>query len=111
MADFENISFEADGVIHEVSIEQKPVIQPTNSPFDEARGIDLGNELHKTQRLIRDYTQFALNSFKNFASADIEEITLTFGVKMSGKAGIPYITEGSAESNLQIQVKCKYPKP
>ena len=34
--------------------------------------------------------------------------TLKFGMKFDPKAGIPYITEGTAESHLEIQVKCKF---
>lgn len=57
----------------------------------------------------RAYTVYALSAFKDFNTAEIEEVILKFGIKMDGKAAIPYITEGSAESNLEIQVKCKFP--
>ncbi|MCC5665905.1 hypothetical protein LC653_18755 [Nostoc sp. CHAB 5784] len=40
----------------------------------------------------------------------MEEVRLKFGIKLRGKAGIPYITECSAESNLEIEVKCKFPE-
>ncbi|WP_293166870.1 CU044_2847 family protein [Okeania sp. SIO2C9] len=29
---------------------------------------------------------------------------------MGGKAGIPYVTEGTAESNLKITVECSFPE-
>ncbi|MEI1377571.1 CU044_2847 family protein [Nostoc sp. UHCC 0926] len=56
------------------------------------------------------YTIYTFSAFKDFNTAEIEEVKLTFGIKLGGKAGIPYITEGSAESNLQIEVKCKFPE-
>jgi hypothetical protein len=65
--------------------------------------------MQQAQKMIRDYTMYALGAFKDFNTAEIEEVTLKFGIKMGGKAGIPYITEGSAESNLEIEVKCKFP--
>lgn len=39
----------------------------------------------------------AVSAFRNFGVADVQEVNLKFGVKLGGKAGIPYITEGSAE--------------
>jgi hypothetical protein len=60
---------------------------------------------------IRGYTKFALGAFKNFSEAEVEEVTIKFGLKLGGKAGIPFVTEGSAESNFEIEVKCKFPKP
>ena len=42
-----------------------------------------------------------------FSAAEIEEASLKFSVKMAGKAGIFYITEGSAESRLKFDVICK----
>ena len=61
------------------------------------------------QLLIRNYAICAVTAFKDFGAAEVEEVTLKFAVKMSGKTGLPYIAEGSAESNLEIQVKCKFP--
>ena len=60
-------------------------------------------------RLCRIYPH--LNSFKNFAAAEVSEITLKFGIKLGGEAGIPYVTKGTAESNIEIEIEiqCKYP--
>jgi hypothetical protein len=60
--------------------------------------------------MIRGYALYALSAFKDFQGAKVEEVTLKFGLKLGGKAGIPYITEGSAESNLEISVKCTFPE-
>nr|WP_223280174.1 CU044_2847 family protein [Nostoc sp. PA-18-2419] len=64
--------------------------------------------MQQARQMIRAYTIYALSASKDFNTAEIEEVKLTFGIKLGGKAGIPYITEGSAESNLQIEVKCKF---
>ena len=58
---------------------------------------------------IRAYTNHTLNAFKNIADANINKVTLEFGIKIGGKAGIPYVTEGTAESNLKITVECSFP--
>ena len=58
---------------------------------------------------IRAYTRYTLDAFREVGSANIEKVTLEFGVKVSGEAGIPYITKGSAEGNLRITVECSFP--
>jgi len=58
---------------------------------------------------IRAYTHYTLNAFRQVANANINKVTLEFGMKVGGKAGIPYITEGTAESNLKITVECSFP--
>ncbi len=58
---------------------------------------------------IRTYTSHTLNAFRKVSSANIDKVTLEFGIKVGGKAGIPYVTEGSAESHLKITVECSFP--
>ncbi|MCP4689150.1 MAG: hypothetical protein GY859_13935 [Desulfobacterales bacterium] len=60
---------------------------------------------------IRAYTTHALKAFKNNAVDNVEKVTLEFGVKVGGEAGIPYVTKGSAESHMKITVHCAFPKP
>jgi hypothetical protein len=59
---------------------------------------------------IRAYARYAIGAFKNFSGAEIEEMNLRFGLKIGGKTGIPIVTEGLAEANFEIEVKCKFPK-
>ncbi|MCL1470559.1 hypothetical protein LAY57_07700 [Argonema antarcticum A004/B2] len=65
-------------------------------------------DVHKK---IRSYTKFVIGAFKDFSDAEVEEVTIKFGIKLGGKTGIPFLTEGSAESNFEIEVKCKFPDP
>ncbi|MDZ8188545.1 MAG: CU044_2847 family protein [Nostoc sp. ChiSLP02] len=58
---------------------------------------------------IRAYTVYSLNAFKKIPVANIDKVTLEFGIKVGGEAGIPYITKGTAESNLKITVECSFP--
>lgn len=59
------------------------------------------------------YTLSTIDAFKKVSNTDIaniDKVTLKFGIKISGEAGIPYITKGTAESNLEITVECSFPK-
>ena len=105
MPESQPIYFEADGEVHELNVKVKASNE--YNPYDEERGVV--ETMQQAQQLIRDYSEYALNAFKNFTAAELEEITLKFGIKMGGKKGIPFVTEGSAEGNLEIEIKCKFP--
>lgn len=57
---------------------------------------------------IRSYTTYTLNAFRELAVANVDKVTLEFGIKVGGEAGIPYVTKGTAESNLKITVECSF---
>ncbi|OQW92135.1 MAG: hypothetical protein BWK78_02585 [Thiotrichaceae bacterium IS1] len=59
---------------------------------------------------IRAYLNYTLNAFKQVADANINKVTLEFGVTMSAEGGIPYITQGKAAGNLKVTVECSFPK-
>lgn len=72
--------------------------------------VNPAQSMQMVQDTIRTYTCYCMKAFKNFAPADVDEVTLEFGINLSADAGIPYIASGKAQSNLKITVKCKYPK-
>ncbi|MEG4503574.1 CU044_2847 family protein [Microcoleus sp. F6_B4] len=111
MSELERFAFEEKKQVYEVVIDQAATSQE-ESPYDEEREVlsDAINRMQQARLLIRSYAIYAVTAFKDFGAAEVEEVTLKFGIKMGGKAGIPYIAEGTAESNLEIQVKCKFPK-
>jgi hypothetical protein len=59
---------------------------------------------------ISTYTNYTLEAFREVAIAKVNKVTLEFGIKIGGKAGVPYVTEGTAESNLKITVECSFPE-
>ena len=61
------------------------------------------------EHTIKAYTTFTLDALRKVAIANIEEVTLEFGVEIGGETGIPYVTKGTAKSNLKITVKCSFP--
>lgn len=58
---------------------------------------------------IRAYTVYTLNAFKKVAITNVDKVTLEFGIKIGAEGGIPYVTKGTAESNLKITVECSFP--
>jgi hypothetical protein len=44
------------------------------------------------------------------ATAEVSEVTLKFGVNLSSEAEIPYIANAKGGCNLDITVKCEFPK-
>jgi Trypsin-co-occurring domain 1 len=115
MSEVQRLFFEADGEIDQIEINLSAT-ETTPEIDEEDDGIEYKDvrtdaiaRMQQARQMIRGYTMYALSAFKDFNTAEVEEVTLKFGIKMGGKAGIPYITEGSAESNLEIEVKCKFP--
>lgn len=84
---------------------------PTRSGTRESYGLGdrLRAELKDIHGTIRAYTWYVIGAFKNLSGVEVEEMTLKFGMKIGGKAGLPIFTEGTAESNFEVSVKCKFP--
>ena len=64
------------------------------------------------QGTIRAYTIYSLNAFKKMpnANVNVDKVTLEFGLELGGEAGVPYVTKGTAKSNMKITVECSFPK-
>jgi len=101
-----------DGEIREITISESDNDLPTDTDSDrESYGIkeDAIARLQDVHETIRLYTRYAIGAFKNIGDVEVEEVKLKFGLKISGEAGIPILTKASAESNFEIEVKCKFP--
>ena len=59
---------------------------------------------------IRTYTTHTLSAFKDMSQGNVDKVTLQFGIRVGGEAGVPYVTKGTAESNLSITVECSFNK-
>lgn len=108
MADTEYLAFEADGQVYEITATP----QPLQEDEDETYGLreEAIAQMQQTQQMIRTCAIQTISAFHNLGIAEVQEVNLKFGVKLGGKAGCPYITEGFAESNLEISVKCAFPQ-
>ena len=102
-----------DGEIRTIEISESDDQQSTQKNDDdrESYGIkeDTIARLQEVHETIRLYTRYAIGAFKNIGDVEVEEVKLKFGLKISGEAGIPILTKASAESNFEIEVKCKFP--
>ncbi|AVH66665.1 CU044_2847 family protein [Nostoc sp. 'Peltigera membranacea cyanobiont' N6] len=118
MSNIERLVFEEDGEIYTILFESKEtpnipeIVTPEVDGDKESYGFreEAFVKIDEVHNQIRAYTKYAIGAFKNLGTAEVEEITLKFGLKIGGKTGIPFVTEGSAESNFEIEVKCKFPE-
>ena len=83
---------------------------------EETRGGEKGaseevmKQFQAMKGTIATYTQYTLDAFSDVARANVDKVTLEFGIQVAGEMGVPYVTKGSAESNLKITVECSFPK-
>ena len=107
---------DADGTTYTVyiastnSIELPSSTEPTRGGR-ESYGLTekLTTELKNIHGAIRAYSWQVIGAFNSLPkSVQVEEITLKFGMKIGGKASVPIFTEGTAESNFEVSVKCKF---
>lgn len=108
---------DADGTTYTVLIESQtrdddvPTVEPSE-PDREEYGLtdEVKAQLKDIHGTIRAYTYYVVGAFRGMAGAKVEELNLKFGLKIGGKAGLPIFTEGSAESNFEVEVKCTFPE-
>ncbi|MBD1876630.1 hypothetical protein H6F75_24385 [Nodosilinea sp. FACHB-131] len=67
-------------------------------------------QLQTIHQTIRAYTMYALGAFKNLAGAEVEDLKLSFGIKINADTGIPMLAKGSIDGDFKIEVTCKFPK-
>lgn len=84
--------------VDEDSREEKGAVEDVQKAFQAMKGT------------IQSYTQYTLDAFRDVAAANVDKVTLEFGIKVAGEVGVPYVTKGTAESNLKITVECSFPK-
>jgi hypothetical protein len=82
--------------------------------FDRTRQLDpqtaAVQSFQAIEGTIRAYTTHTLSAFQQIAIANIEKVTLEFGIEIGGEAGVPYVTKGTAKSNMKITVQCSFPQ-
>lgn len=65
--------------------------------------------IQQAHKYIRFYTKYVIGAFKEFSSAEIEEMNIKFGLKIAGKTGLPMLAEGSSNADFEVSIKCKFP--
>jgi hypothetical protein len=57
------------------------------------------------------YGNGLLNALKNVAVVNVNKVMLELGIKVDGKMGGLFMMKTTAESNLNVTVKCSFPFP
>ncbi|MGB3613333.1 MAG: CU044_2847 family protein [Elainellaceae cyanobacterium] len=83
---------------------------PGDADDEESYGLtdDVKAKLTDIHSTLQGYAEYAIGAFKTVGGANVEEMTLKFGIKVSGSTGLPVLTQGAAEGNFQIEVKCRF---
>ena len=86
--------------------------RPSGETTRTAKGASeqVARSFQAMQGTIRAYTSYTLNAFRQMAGANVDKVTIEFGMKVAGEAGVPYVTKGTADANLKITVECSFPK-
>lgn len=95
--------------------EEEPVEGEEESLVDKSGRIvkaqkQMTQSFQAIQGTVRAYTTHTLDAFKSITSANINKVTLEFGIELGGEASVPYVTKGTAKSNLKITVECSFPE-
>ena len=69
---------------------------------------DFKKHVTDLQTTIFAYTNYSLAALKKVVIANVDKVVLEFGIEIVGESGIPYVTKGTAKSNLKIQVHCSF---
>ena len=83
---------------------------PKRGLFTDEPQKQITQNFQAIEHTIRAYTLYTLNAFKGAAIAEVSEVTLKFGINISSEAGVPYIANAKGGCNLEINVKCQFPK-
>jgi hypothetical protein len=70
----------------------------------------LRTRFEAVESTLRAFTDRAVKALRE-VDADIEKVTLEFGLGLGGEAGVPFVTKGAAGSNLNVKVECSFGKP
>lgn len=123
MTQLQRFVIESSTSAYDILVESSQPIQnntPTRSATDtdndyesyspSVAASDFRVKLTDIHHMIQGYAEYALGAFKNLSSAEVEEITLKFNIKVSAEGGLPILVSGKTESDFAIEVKCKFPK-
>jgi hypothetical protein len=59
----------------------------------------------RVSETLRGFADRAVQALKD-VDADVERVTLQFGIGLGGDAGVPFVTMGSADSALSVTIQC-----
>ncbi|MBD3883030.1 hypothetical protein IFO70_14790 [Phormidium tenue FACHB-886] len=76
--------------------------------WGDSASVQIARNFEQIQSTIRTYTKYTLNAFRDAALADVQKVTLEFGVNTSGEGGLPYVAKGTIGCNVKVVVECAF---
>ncbi|MGD9409885.1 CU044_2847 family protein [Thiohalocapsa sp.] len=70
-----------------------------------SREASLRADLTRVQETLRGFVDASVAGLKE-VDADIERVTLQFGISLGGEVGMPFITKGDTCGALKVTVQC-----
>ena len=126
MKQLTRIQLDPDTVIYvesedAIAIPEPTVAPPSEEATRESLGLDEKGIADATiqqamqrfsalESTLKTYTQRTLKAFKELGDANVDKVTLEFGINMGGEAGVPYVTKGTADCSLKVTVESSFPK-
>lgn len=77
--------------------------------FPTSPATQMAHSFKAIESTIKTYTQYTLNAFRDAALAEVQKVSLEFGVNVSGVGGVPYIASGTVGCNIKVTVECVFP--
>lgn len=78
--------------------------------LERGEGQRASEKLQDLVGTLESMVAFIPSTIKRACGINVDNVILRFGIKVGGEAGIPYITKGSMEGNIGIEVECNFPK-
>lgn len=121
MSKLQAIQVDADTIIYVETTGDAVVPVPVETTEEVQRGgakgtsgrfieTQVAQSFKAIESTIKTYTKYTLNAFRDAALADVEKVTLEFGMNVSGSGGVPYIAAGTMGCNIKVTVECAFPK-
>lgn len=100
------IQVESDVEFMSISSREKYISTGSNI---ETKGIIKTSQesIKNLGEVIQAMSTTVVNSLKESQFVNIEKITLDFGIKLAGEAGVPFIARGKSEGAVNIKVEFK----
>jgi hypothetical protein len=121
MTRLQALQIDEDTIIYVETVDDVEVPAVVEEPEEQTRGGQKGwgktpseqmaQSFKAIESTIKVYTKHTLNAFRDAALADVQKVTLEFGVNVSGVGGVPYIATGTMGCNIKITVECAFPQP
>ena len=103
------VEAEDDVEVPEVAGEAEEQARGGGKGWGDSAAVQVARNFEQIQSTIRTYTKHTLSAFKDAALADVQKVTLEFGINTSGECGMPYVAKGTVGCNLKITAECVFP--